>query len=80
MNTEIAYLESLAIGRPHPNQPSDALLAAIARRDRRALTEMLGARHNLVCAIFPVDPDRQDDDQQQDDKDDEKEAPQQRAA
>ncbi|MCE7932215.1 MAG: hypothetical protein DYH17_12675, partial [Xanthomonadales bacterium PRO6] len=56
------------------------LADALARRDRAALERLLGARHNLVCAVFPVDPDRGDEEKQPDQEPQPQDAPQQRAA
>lgn len=35
----------------------EELVQALASRDRGALEALLGARTNLVCAVFPVQPD-----------------------
>ncbi|MCB1601565.1 MAG: hypothetical protein R3F18_20630 [Lysobacterales bacterium] len=36
--------------------PSE-LREALSRRDRACIESLLGARSNLVCAVFPVQPD-----------------------
>ena len=78
MNSTLAYLESLAIGGGSSSEVQPEVAEAIAKRDRAALIELLGARHNIVCAVFPVDPDRKEEDQEE--QEDEPEAPKQRAA
>lgn len=89
MNKVMAFLERLGTDNQLAGADGSALRAAaaaaelpqdliqaIANRDRLALETLLGARHNLVCAVFPVDPGKQGDEDAPDEQPDEQ--PQQR--
>ena len=88
MNTAMAFLETLGSDRSLASNEAEltaaataaglspALIDAIARRDRQQLESLLGARHNLICAVFPVDPGKQGDEEAPDEVPDEQ--PQQR--
>lgn len=91
MNSTLAFLESLGRDESLARAPDLAVAAraagvapeladALARRDREALERLLGARHNLVCAVFPVDPDKGGEEPEPDEDPQPQEGPKQRAA
>ena len=74
MNRTIAFLETLgsradleetaALRAAAENAELSAdLIEALASRDRGQIEALLGARTNLVCAVFPVQPDGDQPDQ-----------------
>ncbi len=69
MNQTLAFLESLGAqaelagdgpalrAAAQAANLSPELVEALASRDRARLEALLGAGSNLVCAVFPVQPD-----------------------
>lgn len=91
MNSTLAFLESLGRDETLARSPDLAIAAraagvapeladALARRDRSALELLLGARHNLVCAVFPVVPGEGEQEPKPDEEPQPQDPPQQRAA
>lgn len=69
MNKTLAFLESLgsnaelaadSCGLRSAAEAAELpleLVEAVANRDRSRLETLLGASNNLICAVFPVQPD-----------------------
>lgn len=80
MNRAIAFFEALGrdvdLAEADPAQLAAAaqaaqlpaeLVAALISRDRTRIETLLGARTNIVCAVFPVrEPDKDDDGKEDD--------------